>query len=189
MANRTCSIGECPKPHYARGWCKSHWGRWSRWGDPEHVPSLRRPEVERFWAKVDKSGPVPEHRPELGQCWVWTANAIPKGYGLFGRNRYAHRYSWEIHFGPVPGKLWVLHKCDNPSCVRPTHLFLGTARDNYADMRTKGRRPLLLDPEAVLAIATLYNRGASVAYLARSFDVSWTTAKRVITAQACDSKP
>ena len=181
VANRICSIEGCGRPLYARGWCKTpHYYSWWKWGDPEHVSPLRRPEIERFWAKVDQDGPVPKHRPELGQCWVWTANTIPKGYGLFGRKRYAHRYSWTLHYGTIPGKLWVLHKCDNPPCVRPDHLFLGTARDNYEDMRAKGRRPLLLNDEAMAAIEVFLDEGKSVAEMARTFDVGWTTAKRAV---------
>lgn len=97
--------------------------------------------AERFWEKVDKSG----------DCWVWTANCTrdrngKKQYGLISAGRrgegmlYAHRVSWELHFGPVPEDLRVLHRCDNPQCVRPDHLFVGTQADNMADMVAKGRR-------------------------------------------------
>lgn len=99
----------------------------------------------RFWAKVDRHGPVQPHRPELGPCWVWTGPAISASspYGCFWRpdstSHAAHRYSWELHHGPVPDGLNVLHKCDNPPCVRPDHLFLGTDADNAADRDAKGR--------------------------------------------------
>jgi len=104
---------------------------------------------ERFWAKVDKQGPIPAHRPELGPCWPWTG-AVPKrsGYGRFntGVKRAghwvvvnAHRYSWKLHNGPVPDGLCVLHRCDNKPCVRPDHLFVGTKGDNNRDMVAKGR--------------------------------------------------
>lgn len=96
----------------------------------------------RFWAKVDKNGPVPAHRPELGPCWVWTASTLGKGYGAFGLNRrtaMAHRVAYEIEHGPIPDGLCVLHECDNPPCVR--HLFLGTRGDNATDRATKRRQP------------------------------------------------
>lgn len=87
---------------------------------------------ERFWAKVDKTG----------DCWVWTGATARNGYGVFridGRNVGAHRFSFHLATGITPGELDVLHACDNPPCVQPDHLFLGTQRDNMADMHAKGR--------------------------------------------------
>lgn len=96
--------------------------------DPRFVPSVR------FWRKVDKSG----------ECWIWTGARAPPpwDYGKFrldGRAVDAHRVSWEFSYGPIPDGLWVLHRCDVPGCVRPEHLFLGTAQDNSRDMMRKGR--------------------------------------------------
>ena len=91
------------------------------------------PLERRFWDKVT-----------MGDgCWEWTGTRHSWGYGLLGGRRKvhlrAHRVSWEIHFGPIPAGLYILHHCDNPRCVRPDHLFLGTHRDNMADMVKKGR--------------------------------------------------
>lgn len=93
-----------------------------------------RPLAERFWRYVRK-GPG---------CWEWTAARGGSGYGTFGLTREtmtpAHRFSWELHFGPIPAGMLVCHHCDNPPCVRPDHLFLGTHLANMRDMDRKGRR-------------------------------------------------
>ena len=88
--------------------------------------------MERFWAKVDKSGP----------CWIWTAGRFATGYGCFrlqGKSLKAHRVAYELEVGPIPLGLNVLHRCDVPLCVNPAHLWVGTARENNADMLEKGR--------------------------------------------------
>jgi len=109
---------------------------------------------ERFWAKVDKDGPVPTHAPDLGPCWLWIAARDWKTYGLIGttvgtirRVARAHRVSYEIAHGvTLTPEQVVLHRCDNPPCVRPEHLQCGTTADNMADMRAKGRHWLQLNP-------------------------------------------
>ncbi len=98
--------------------------------------------LDRFWAKVDRNGPIPAHRPELGPCWMWTAADNGRGYGNLSVNGHrwlAHRFSYTIAHGPIPDGLDVLHACDNPPCVRPEHLWVGTAKDNGRDMAQKGR--------------------------------------------------
>lgn len=100
--------------------------------------------IARFFAKVNKNGPVPIHCPEIGPCWVWTASLGEGGYGQFGVSRIspslkAHRVSWVINVGHIPDHLWVLHKCDNPSCVNPGHLFIGDRCANMKDAANKGR--------------------------------------------------
>lgn len=94
---------------------------------------------ERFWSKVDKSG----------ECWTWTGAKEVAGYGKLyaGRNergvsqfRKAHRLSWELANGcPVPEGRQVLHSCDNPPCVNPAHLRVGTSGDNAADRADRKR--------------------------------------------------
>lgn len=101
------------------------------------VSSKIPPEIrtrENFWSKVDKSG----------DCWEWLASKTMHGYGRFAINRKpvsAHRVVWLLTYGEIPEGLSVCHRCDNPACVRPEHLFLGTHLDNMTDMYTKKRRP------------------------------------------------
>lgn len=80
-----------------------------------------------FWDKVI-----------FGECWEWTATKLHNGYGWF-RGHRAHRFSWAIFNGEIKEGMMVLHTCDNRKCVRPAHLFLGTAKDNTSDMISKGR--------------------------------------------------
>ena len=97
--------------------------------------------IARFWSKVDKDGPVQPHRPGIDQCWVWLGS-LRKGYGyirVFGVNYRAHRLSWLLSGSSIPEGLCVLHRCDNPSCVRPEHLWVGTQLENIADRHRKGR--------------------------------------------------
>src|SRR5216684_5338726 len=97
--------------------------------------------LDRFWAKVVKNGPT---MPGMeSPCWSWTAS-LSAGYGCLrieGRTERAHRLSWEIHNGPIPDGMDVLHRCDHRPCARPDHLFLGTALDNMHDAAIKGRMP------------------------------------------------
>lgn len=89
--------------------------------------------IPLFWAKVRRGE----------GCWEWTAALDNGGYGLFntqGRPAKAHRVSWVLANGPLAAGLLVLHRCDNRKCVRPDHLYLGTQRQNVADMDSRGRR-------------------------------------------------
>lgn len=82
---------------------------------------------------------------ETTGCWNWNS-LTRKGYGYLksgnSKKLSAHRVSWELHHGEIPDGLWVLHRCDNPQCVNPDHLFVGTAKDNNEDMMSKGRQKL-----------------------------------------------
>lgn len=89
-------------------------------------------DADRFWSKVDKSD----------GCWLWRGALFSNGYGQVSRTGGgigAHRVSWFLAYGPIPDGLFVCHRCDNPPCVNPDHLFLGTAKDNRLDMMSKGK--------------------------------------------------
>lgn len=86
--------------------------------------------LARFWSKVDVQNPE--------ECWEWRGRTSHFGYGLF-RDQKAHRISYKILVGPIPDGLGCLHKCDNPPCCNPHHIFLGTNADNNRDKVEKGR--------------------------------------------------
>lgn len=95
----------------------------------------------RFFAKVDKNGPIPDACPELGPCWIWTASTDHDGYGHMrvGQSAIsAHKLSWLLHNGDITKGLWVLHRCHQRCCVNPNHLYLGTNEENVADRVARG---------------------------------------------------
>ena len=141
MSDRICQVDGCTQKHYGRGFCKLHWKRWNVHGTTERrttrKPPTRRDPLVRFWKRVAKSD----------ECWLWTGGLHSKGYGLFYcrpdgttmRAVGAHRFSYELHHGPIPAGMLVCHSCDNPPCVNPAHLFLGSPKANIHDMMSKGR--------------------------------------------------
>lgn len=114
---------------------------------------LTEQDIARFWEKVDRRGTT-----EHPDCWIWTGSTNQTGYGQMHlgslsdgtrRPQLAHRIAWVITHQEIPDGLYVLHRCDVPSCVNPSHLWLGTADDNSKDMVAKGRHYSLTHPELV----------------------------------------
>ena len=138
--------------------------------------------MERFWNKVNKTD----------SCWWWTG--AKSEYGKFwhhGKCVSAHRFSYELMRGPVPDGAMVLHHCDNPLCVNPDHLFLGTALANIEDMIQKDRQGYTgqrgqknpkarLHPYQVRDIRAKFAQGYSRTRLAAQYQVNWTTIDRIL---------
>jgi hypothetical protein len=138
---KMCRIDGCDRPvgkKGARGMCSRHYKRWRGTGRPEY--DLRGPLAVRFARSVPVASP--------DDCWEWTGHRDKDGYGRIGsggkrsKPLRATRVQWELTHGePIPDGLWVLHRCDNPPCVNPAHLFLGSVGDNQRDAAQKGRLP------------------------------------------------
>ena len=135
---RICSVEGCDRKHEARSYCEMHYSR-IRINNTLEVQRVRVSPKKTIKDRFNDSYiPV----TETG-CWIWTG-ALNRHRG-YGRLRFkdkeikAHRYSWELHNGPIPDGLQVLHKCDTPACVNPDHLWLGTHKENMHDCIKKGR--------------------------------------------------
>ncbi|MFB8182631.1 HNH endonuclease signature motif containing protein [Streptomyces sp. NPDC055966] len=121
----TCNVEGCDRTTVARGMCGKHYQRWAKYGDALSIKQDRdQTPQERFWSRVDKNGPIPEHCPELGPCWVWTGG-LAEGYGAFwldGRQERAHIVAYTWAKGEIAEGHERDHLCRNRACVRPDHL-------------------------------------------------------------------
>lgn len=214
--SRHCAVPGCGGPARTRGWCQKHYYRWVHHGDtfglgpiPNTGTFVAMPPEVRFWKRVDKSGPIPSHCSYLGNCWPFLGATLRGGYARFydgEKGRKAHRWSYQHHYGPIPDGMLVCHRCDNPPCVRPDHLFLGTNGDNMADKKAKGRncygdangsrkfldrRPRgesspvarLSDAQAIEIFRTYHAGGVTQRALAEAYNISPQTVSLVATAQ------
>lgn len=132
-----------------------------------------------------------QHVEPSNGCWFWTGPSHQKGYGtfsLFGRLVRAHRFAYEAFVGSIPDGMLVCHKCDNPPCVRPDHLFVGTHIDNRNDMLRKGRAPrpeelasrAKLTNAQVIELRALSASGVRNCDLARRFELDSSTVSEIV---------
>lgn len=184
-----CSIEGCTRIYEARGYCHTHYERFRKYGDAtytQHFVGEGSTKEERFWNRVSKV-------PHPKGCWEWTAGLHSFGYGLVElqvdgyRLSGSHRVSWYYHYHIIPSQ-WVLHKCDNPKCVNPDHLFEGTHEDNMRDMTSKGRGNIgsahglaRLNESMVRTIREQYAQGGcSYRSLGEQYNVSAGTIRFVV---------
>jgi hypothetical protein len=161
---------------------------------------ISKTDAAKFWTKVDKRGPR--------DCWLWTAGRVPYGYGSMyyggSRNFGAHRFSWLLANpdSDIPKGHCICHTCDNPPCVNPAHLFLGSTRDNAIDGRSKGRGPgahlkpashhpeamprgerhwnSKYTPEQIAAVRTLFDSGMRQCDIMRAMNIPRRVVQRLV---------
>lgn len=151
--------------------------------------AARKPVDTRFWAAIKKTK-TPEG------CWLWTGNISVHGYGTIsveGKIWRAHRLSYTLHYGPIPDDVLVCHACHMPSCVRPDHLYLGTAKDNAHDKvvampleeRTRGK----MNASTVNKIRAMAAQGVSKHAISQRFSVSYATVWAIVTRKTWSHLP
>lgn len=135
---KQCVVDGCEEKPTARGMCNKHYLRLRITGTTDPTKFARGSLEERFWRKVEQRG--------SDECWGWAGKIERNGYGRIQQGGKgspmlgAHRVSYELHYGPIPDGMVVRHKCDNPGCVNPNHLEIGTSKQNTADMYRRGRQ-------------------------------------------------
>jgi len=145
---------------------------------------------QRFWHYTEKG--------RNDSCWIWTGtkHSAQPGYGVIvigptGTNRpstMAHRFSWTLHFGEIPNGMLICHKCDNPLCVNPKHLFLGTFKDNMNDRNSKNRQAhdsrhgrAKVTAEQVVAIRSTPIKRGSISELSRVYGIARSAIRAILS--------
>lgn len=185
-----CAVEGCGLARKHRQWCNKHYQRWAKTGDPTMCAFERitaATPIDRFHARLNPPS-------DSDVCWPWPGSRTAAGYGTFRSGDMTvltHRMAWECANGPIPDGMRVCHSCDNPPCCNPSHLFIGTAADNTADMMVKGRHrcPVgedthraVLTERQVLDIRAEYAAGGiSYRLLASRYGVGETTIRNAIS--------
>jgi hypothetical protein len=191
VASKACSIDGCGRPILAWGWCNRHYRRWKRNGDPSDKPRVYPVKSEApgwfndvFMASVKID--------EATGCWVWQRPISTSRYGAInfaGKRRGAHRVAFAVHNGRnIDGLGCICHRCDNPPCVNPAHLFEATQLENIRDRNEKQRTArgeatphARLNPEKVLDIRRRAASGKeSVRSISRSYGVDHMTILNIV---------
>jgi hypothetical protein len=170
-SDTSCAVDGCIQPRVPkRGMCRMHRARIIRDGTPgQPLPYRRLSTAERLLACSTEDGTG---------CRIWVGTVNNRGYGVscvrdagVTVRVYAHRLSYETFVGPIPPGLEVLHSCDRPPCIEPSHLRPGTHQENALDMTQRRRHPLHLPPEAVDEIFARSDRGESIAAISRAMGI------------------
>lgn len=134
--SKLCSVNGCPSPSIARCLCIAHYKQQKRAGLFSEALRSEAPIEVRFFRQLEKTD----------SCWLWKGRLVGKGYGQIGlggkgaKQVLVHRLSYEIHKGPIPEGMVVMHSCDNPRCVNPKHLEAGTQSQNIKDAFARMRK-------------------------------------------------
>jgi hypothetical protein len=137
ISNRICKIEGCGGKIRGRGYCLKHHKKLIKYGNP-----LERKINRDYVHGTPKEKFIKSYQLNENGCWIWTAIINKNGYGIICIKRkriLAHRFSYEFHVKKIPEGMIICHRCDNPGCVNPNHLFIGTHADNIKDKLQKGR--------------------------------------------------